>query len=127
MNYLQEKCVEELRGLHDLFKTSEANLTPEPQDLHQLKKSTDLLQELITLVWRSGGCLADRVLHARVAVPLRKRCHARTAMRVVLVVIVLVVATQAALQNETAALHAMLARGTLPFPLPRRWRVRARR
>jgi hypothetical protein len=33
--------------LHDLFKTSEANLTPEPQDLQQLKKNTDLWQELM--------------------------------------------------------------------------------
>jgi hypothetical protein len=44
MSYLQERCIDELKSLHDLFKTSEANLTPEPQDLQQLKKNTDLWQ-----------------------------------------------------------------------------------
>lgn len=47
MSYLQEKCIEELRSLHDLFKTSEANLTPEPSDLQQLKKNTDLWLSLM--------------------------------------------------------------------------------
>lgn len=47
MSYLQERCVHELKSLHELFITSEANLTPEPQDLHELKKKTDLWQELM--------------------------------------------------------------------------------
>lgn len=47
MNYLQERCIDELKSLHELFKTSEANLTPEPQNLQELKKNTDLWQELM--------------------------------------------------------------------------------
>lgn len=47
MSYLQERCIDELKSLHELFKTSEANLTPEPQNLQELKKNTDLWQELM--------------------------------------------------------------------------------
>ena len=47
MSYLQERCIDELKSLHELFRTSEANLTPEPQDLQQLKKNQDLWEELM--------------------------------------------------------------------------------
>lgn len=45
MTYLQERCVNELKELHDLFKNTEARLSPEPQDLPQLSENIRIWDE----------------------------------------------------------------------------------
>lgn len=44
---LQEKCVSELKFLHELFIRSEENLGAVPQNLHQLKANMDLWKSLV--------------------------------------------------------------------------------
>ena len=45
MNHLQERCVEELKELHDMFKTTEDKLLPDPQDLKQLNETIKLWED----------------------------------------------------------------------------------
>ena len=47
LDCLREKCIDELTQLHTIFKDAERNLLPEPQNLHQLKKSTEEWQRLM--------------------------------------------------------------------------------
>ena len=45
MSHLQERCVDELKELHDMFKTTEEKLLPDPQDLRQLNDTIKLWEE----------------------------------------------------------------------------------
>jgi DNA repair exonuclease SbcCD ATPase subunit len=47
LSHLQQHCVDELKDIHDKFRQGEEDLSPEPQDLHDLKRNTDLWQQLI--------------------------------------------------------------------------------
>lgn len=45
MANLQQRCVNELKDLHEMFKSTAAKLGPEPQDLPQLSENLKLWEQ----------------------------------------------------------------------------------